>query len=95
MSDFYFNKSRDILNVPSHWITGITENYLDSELQWKAAGRNEFWLGVRGDKETRVFIKNLQQYMSARTQRDFVQDTANECLGISLLHFRKPTPGSL
>jgi hypothetical protein len=73
----------------------MTENYLDGELQQKAACRNEFWLVVRGDKETAVFIKNFQQYMSARTDKDFVQDTASESFGISLLHFRKPTPGSL
>ena len=95
MSDFYINKPWHIVNLPYHWIAGMTENYLDGELQQKAACRNEFWLVVRGDKETAVFIKNFQRYMSARTDKDFVQDTASESFGISLLHFRKPTLGSL
>jgi len=95
MTDFYVNQPWDVLNLPYRWILGITENYLDGEIWRRTASRKEFWLVVRGDKETRMFIKNFLRYMSARTEEGFVQDMTSEDFGISLLHFRRATPSSL
>ena len=94
MADFYVNQPWDVLSLPYHWIMGITENYLDNEVRRRASSRKEFWLVVRGDKETQVFIKSFLRYMSARTKEGFVQDMARDDFGISLLHFRRATQSS-
>jgi len=95
MADFYVNQPWDIFNLPYHWIVGITENYLDGEVWRRVASRKGFWLVVRGDKETQVFIKSFLRYMSARPETGFVQDMASEDFGISLLHFQRANPSSL